>query len=122
MTDGAASAAEAVFGALWESLADLLGTAATATLLRRALRDAAAAGADVEGVTIVRDDLTHRYALPERWSTPGDAEAGAALGAIAAGLRPLLFELTGSVVLRRLERLEALEGLRVLTATPETAL
>src|SRR5690349_22345527 len=46
---GAETAACNLFGLLWEGLADLLGTAATATLLRRAALRGAARNADLAG-------------------------------------------------------------------------
>jgi hypothetical protein len=101
------SAAE-VFDLLWESLADVLGTAATATLLRRALRQAAARVSWSEPVTVARNGLDYEYRLPETWKQPGNEEAIGALRAVAAELRVLLVELTGPVVVRRLSRLAPL--------------
>jgi hypothetical protein len=101
------SAAE-VFDVLWESLADVLGTAATATLLRRALRQAAARPSWSEPVIVERNGLDYEYRLPETWKRPGNEEAIGALRAVAAELRVLLVELTGPVVVRRLSRLAPL--------------
>src|SRR5688572_27423237 len=56
VTLSGATAAE-LFGLLWDTMADVLGTAATATLLRRALKRAGARSADLGGVAIDRDDL-----------------------------------------------------------------
>jgi len=98
------SAAE-VFDVLWESLADVLGTAATATLLRRAIKQAAARASWSEPVTVARNGLDYQYRLPETWKQPGNEEAVGALRLVAAELRVLLVELTGPVVVRRLARL-----------------
>ena len=101
------SAAE-VFDVLWESLADVLGTAATATLLRRAIKRAASQTSWPEPVTVARNGLDYEYRLPETWKQPGNEETIGALRAVAAELRVLLVELTGPVVVRRLSRLAPL--------------
>jgi len=102
-----ASAAE-VFDVLWESLADVLGTAATATLLRRAIKRAASQTSWPEPITVARNGLDYEYRLPETWKQRGNEEAIGALRAVAAELRVLLVELTGPVVVRRLSRLAPL--------------
>jgi hypothetical protein len=101
------SAAE-LFYLLWENLADVLGIAATATLLRRAIKAAASKHPRAELVTVARKDLDYEYHLPETWKQPGNEEALAALRIVAAELRVLLVELTGPVVVRRLGRLAPL--------------
>ena len=101
------SAAE-VFDVLWESLADVVGTAATATLLRRAIKRAASQTSWPEPVTVARNGLDYEYRLPETWKQPGNEEAIGALRVVAAELRVLLVELTGPVVVRRLSRLAPL--------------
>jgi hypothetical protein len=98
------SAAE-LFDLLWESLADVLGTAATAILVRRAMKQAASLTSWPEPVIVARDGLDYKYRLPEPWKQPGNEEALGALRVVAAELRVLLVELTGPVVLRRLGRL-----------------
>lgn len=98
------SAAE-LFDLLWESLADVLGTAATATLLRRAIKGAASQTSWSEPVIVARKGLDYEYLLPETWKEPGNEKAVGALRVVAAELRVLLVELTGPVVVRRLERL-----------------
>ena len=100
----AKSAAE-LFELLWGSLADMLGTAATATLLRRAIKQAAAQTSWSEPVVVIRSGLDYEYRLPEAWQQPGNEKAVGALRVVAAELRVLLVELTGPVVVRRLARL-----------------
>jgi hypothetical protein len=97
-----------LFDLLWESLADVLGTAATATLVRRAIKAAASKTSWSESVTVARKGLDYEYRLPETWKQPGNEEALSALRVVAAELRVLLVELTGPVVVRRLARLAAL--------------
>lgn len=103
--DGA-SAAD-LFALLWETLADVLGTAAAATLLRRAIKRAAPRIAWSEPVVVTREGLDYVYRVPETWSQPGNDEAVDALRIVAAELRVLLVELTGPVVIARLGHLAA---------------
>ena len=107
-SDQDATSAAELFNLLWESLADVLGTAATATLLRRAIKQAAARASWSEPVTVARNGLDYEYRLPETWKQPGNEETIGALRAVAAELRVLLVELTGPVVVRRLSRLAPL--------------
>ncbi len=99
------SSAAKVFDLLWESLADVLGTAATATLLRRAIKRAAVQTSRPEPITVTRDGLDYEYRLPETWKQPGNKEAIESFRVLAVELRVLLVELTGPVVVRRLARL-----------------
>ena len=107
-SDQDASSAAKLFDLLWESLADILGTAATATLLRRAIKRAASQNSWSEPITVARNGLDYEYHLPETWKQPGNEEAIGMLRAVAAELRVLLVELTGPVVVRRLSRLAPL--------------
>jgi len=104
-SDHDVSSAAKLFDLLWESVADVLGTAATATLLRRAIKRAASQTAWREPITVARNGLDYEYRLPETWKQPGNEEAMGALRVVAAELRVLLVELTGPVVVRRLARL-----------------
>ena len=90
-----------LFAILWDALADLLGTAATATLLRRAAKRAAVRSPELAGLVIDRDGLAHRYKCPPAWN---DASEGTppALRELVAELRPLLIEMTGQIVIQHL--------------------
>lgn len=103
-SDQDATSAADLFDLLWESLADVLGTAATAILVRRAMKKAASGTSWSEPVIVSRDGLDYKYRLPETWKQPGNTAALAELRVVAAELRVLLVELTGPVVLRRLAR------------------
>jgi hypothetical protein len=103
-SDRVATSAADLFDLLWESLADVLGTAAGATLLRRAIKRAGARTASSESVSVTRNGLDYEYRVPETWKEPGD-EAVGELRIVAAELRVLLVELTGPVVVDRLGRL-----------------
>ena len=83
----------------------MLGTAATATLLRRAIKQAASKTSWSEPVVVMRNGLDYEYRLPETWKQPGNEKAVSALRVVTAELRVLLVELTGPVVVRRLGRL-----------------
>jgi hypothetical protein len=104
-SDQDATSAAELFDVLWGSLADMLGTAATATLLRRAIKQAASQTSWSEPVVVIRNGLDYEYRLPEAWKQPGNEKALGALRVVAAELRVLLVELTGPVVVRRLARL-----------------
>jgi hypothetical protein len=102
-----ASAAE-LFDVLWETLADVLGTAATATLVRRAIHKAAARIAWPEPVVVTRSGPEYTYRLPGAWKQPGNDESVDGFRVLAAELRVLLVELTGPVVITRLGQVAAL--------------
>jgi hypothetical protein len=116
----AVSAAE-LFDLLWESLADVLGTAATATLVRRALKQVAPQTVGSEPVIVTRNGLEYQYRLPETWKQRGNEEAVGALRVMAAELRVLLVEMTGTVVVARLGRLAAFgkSGINFSDETPK---
>jgi hypothetical protein len=106
---GTAHAATALFAMVWEALARVLGTAATAAIVRRALRRAAASNADLADLVIVHDDLRYRYTLPASWSQPGE-RGTLALRGLSAEIGRLLVELTGTVVIRLLEQIPELRA------------
>lgn len=93
--------AAAALEVLWNALADVLGSAATATLLRRAVTRGARRKPALLDVAITREKLEYRYATPTSWSMASD-EAMESFRLLVRELRPLLAELTGEVVLRRL--------------------
>ena len=105
--------AASLFDLIWECLADVLGTAATATLVRRALKRAARRHADLTGIVIGRNGFDYEYRVPEAWQqTSGDAVG--ALRELVRDLQPLLVEMTGQVVVRRLARLGPLRQLGIV--------
>jgi hypothetical protein len=93
-----------VFASIWEGLADVLGTAATATLVRRAVKEARASSPGLDGLQVTRDRFEYRYVLPQSWSADSVA-AQKDLRLVARRLTPLLTELTGPVVVNRLRGL-----------------
>ena len=102
--DQEASPAAELFELLWESLADVLGTAAAATLLRRAIKRATSHISSAELVIVVRNAPDYEYRLPETWRQPGNEEALSALRAVVAELRLLLIELSVRSGRKRLRR------------------
>ena len=93
-----------LFDLLWENLAELLGTAATATLVRRATKRLAAEAPAPPMVSVTRNTVTYQYEVPESWRRAADPDALRVLRAFAKELGVLLTRLTGSVVVERLER------------------
>ena len=106
-TAGAGLPACDLFAILWDALADLLGTAATATLLKRAARRAAARSPELAALVIRREGLACVYSCPSEWSR-GLAGTSPALRELVADLRPLLVEMTGQVVVQHLEQIPEL--------------
>ncbi len=89
------------FALLWSALHDVMGSAATATLLRRAAKHAETRAPDLGRFEVQRVRFEYRYVVPPSWADQsGDAHAS--LDALMRELRPLLVELTGAVVLQRL--------------------
>lgn len=105
--------AASLFELIWESMADVLGTAATATLLRRALKRAARRHAELSGVVIGRNDFDYEYRVPETWQHSGGDAVGA-LRELVRDLQPLLVEMTDQVVVRRLARVAPLGQLGIV--------
>jgi hypothetical protein len=110
--DGTSPTVLELFALVWATLADIVGSAATATLLRRAARLAASEMPELEQLVITREGLEYRYEVPQAWRN-GDGES--ALRALIRALGPLLVDLTGPIVIRRLEQLEPLRARGVLS-------
>lgn len=97
-----------LFEILWAELVDLIGTAGTAVLMRRALRRALVHSTELQELTIGRVDEEFRYVVPPSFTLTMGAPP--ALHHLADELRPLLAELTGEVALRHLERVPELQA------------
>lgn len=105
---GTPATAADVFGLLWRSLSDLLGSATTATLLRRSRNAVARRLPSAAELMIDRDGLVYRYTLPPPWSEVA-GEGLDVMRALADELRPLLMELTGGMIL---DQLDGIAGFR----------
>lgn len=95
-----------LFELLWTSLTDVLGSATTATLLRRSRNNLVPRLPELEDLRIDRRGLEYGYTLPESWkdvSTTSMEE----LRQLVDELGPLLVQLTGSVILRKLAAIPA---------------
>jgi len=99
--------ASELFTILWEALADILGTAAAATLLRRAAQRAVSLWPELAALSITRENLGYRYTVPSAWKDPAP-EQTEALCELARELWALLVDLTGSVVVNRLAQIPEL--------------
>src|SRR6185503_20515298 len=81
----------------------LLGTAATATLLKRAARRGAERNAELAMLIIRREGLAYGYSCPPGWSAASSGTPQA-LRDLVDELRPLLIEMTGQLVIQHLEQ------------------
>ena len=90
-----------LFGIVWDTMADVIGTTATATLVRRSIKRAASRRAELSAVSVVRQGLHYAYTVPDDWSRSG-SDPVVALRELVAELSPLLSELAGPVLVRRL--------------------
>jgi len=92
-----------LFELLWLALADMLGTAAAATLLRRAAQRAVLRWPELAWLQITRSTLEYQYKVPDAWNQPL-SKPPQALFELVRELWALLRELTGSVVVNRLSQ------------------
>jgi hypothetical protein len=104
----AALSCAVLFKILWDQLADILGTAATAVVLDRAARRARTRSHELDGLTISRLDGQFGYVVPPSFARAQGPSA--ALRSLFDELRPLLVELTGQVAVRHLEEAPELRG------------
>jgi hypothetical protein len=95
-----------LFSILWDELVELLGTATTSALLRRAMRRALPRSHELAELTIERVDERFGFVLPRSFALAKGPPP--ALRDLFDELRPLLEELTGQVALRHLEQVPAL--------------
>jgi hypothetical protein len=97
-----ASAAE-LFQRIWDEVVDLVGTAATAALLRRALKRASPKQPELAAVVLRREGLEYAWVLPAAWHDPERRDVVEHLRRLVRDdLHPLFRELTGLVIARRL--------------------
>jgi hypothetical protein len=104
-----------LFDLLWVALCDVLGNPATATLVRRSSKLAVLRQPQLAGLTIKREEFQYRYLLPNGW-TCSAVDSLAALRALVDELQPLLIEMTGQVVVRRLSAIPELRECGLLSA------
>jgi hypothetical protein len=90
-----------LFDLLWATLTDVIGPTATAALLQRSIKRAAADQPELLELVISREQFDYTYTLPTSW-TQTDTAPRSALTRVVRELWPLLADLTGQVVVRRL--------------------
>jgi len=110
--DSGCTAAQ-LFDLVWEAMADVLGTAATATLMRRSAKRAAARRRDLDLLVVSRSGFNYSYRVPDDWLVCG-TEPVMSVRELARELSPLLVELTGPVIIRRLSAIPALQRCDVM--------
>lgn len=106
-SDSASSTPSTILTEVWESMAEILGTAATATLIRRAAERGAGKMPNLTNLEISRDNLVRYYKVPESWRAPDQAQAVLEVSTLLDELRPLLARLTGQIVVRRIDAIAA---------------
>ncbi len=105
LDDSPVPPAARLFELLWAGLSNVLGSATTATLLRRSIKALeASASSPFEGLQIKRVGLEYAYELPPAWHqhSPEPIEA---FRTLVGELQGVLTGLTGEVVLRALDRI-----------------
>ena len=103
------AAAAELFQRLWDELSDLVGTAATAAVLRRALKRASAKQPALAAVVLRREGLEYAWGLPSAWHDPARRDAVEHLRRLVRDeLHPIFRELTGLVIARRLAQVPEL--------------
>lgn len=96
-----------VFQLIWTTLVGVLGATASATLVRRAARHAVATRPQCETLRmlgVTREGMQYRCDLPPSWDKDQGAHLNELRYLFQSALCPLLEELTGTVVIRLLER------------------
>ena len=86
---------------VWNVLVSVLGATATAALVRRAARNAAAARPEVPSfasLDVVRDGFNYRVVVPETWQYEDAAAFDELRAWFQRALCPLLVEMTGPVL------------------------
>src|ERR1700681_4546756 len=105
--DEIASSPSEIFDVLWTALVEILGSPATAALLRRSAKRRLGDFPELGKLAITRKGFEYAYAVPPDWKHANE-QSTAALQALIQDLCSLLLELTGPVVLHRLEALPQL--------------
>lgn len=105
-----------MFTILWQAVANVLGTAAAATLMRRAAKRALPRAPELAELSITRESLDYCFVVPPAWREPAAStpEWPPALCELSRELHALLVELTGTVVVNRLAQIPELRELHVV--------
>lgn len=105
-----------LFALIWDAIADILGTAAVAAIVRRAAQNAAVEHPELVDLVVLRENLGYRYTLPTAWSktTQVGLRGQGTFRVLVAEMGRLLVELTGTVVISRLEQIPELRDRRLV--------
>lgn len=95
------------FQLLWDHLSDLIGTSATATLVRRAAKHALPRAPGLSRLEIKRPTFEYEVLVPATWRDDGSDD----LKSLVRTLQPLLVELTGPIVVQRLRSIPELAAM-----------
>lgn len=110
-----------LFEKLRDALTHVLGSAATAALIRRAAKRAMENAPDptaLEGLEVILEGFDYRYELPPAWHQEGSEAALRAFRyVVEEHLRPIVLDLTGLVGARLLDPI--CELARHATVAPE---
>lgn len=106
-----------LFAVLWDELVDVLGSSATATLVRRAVKRGAGSQPKLAQLVIHRPAFEYEYVVPEEWTN--DAKGRDALTVLVQTLVPILEELTGPIVIQRLRSKPELTRAQIVNADGE---
>jgi len=105
--DKTSSTPSEIFDVLWAALVEILGSPATATLLRRSAKRRLGDFPELGKLAITRKGFEYAYAVPADWKHANE-RSNPALQALVQDVCSLLLELTGQVVLHRLRALPQL--------------
>jgi len=105
--DKTSSTPSEIFDVLWSALVEILGSPATATLLRRSAKRRLGDFPELGKLAITRKGFEYAYAVPADWKHANE-RSNPALQALVQDVCSLLLELTGQVVLHRLRALPQL--------------
>ena len=109
-----ACTAALLFNTIWDTMVDILGTVVTATLVRRSAKRAATRAEELALLTVDREGFEYACKLPSSWQD-ASPETVAAVRELAHELRPLLIELTGLVLIRRLSAIPLLRRCEIFS-------
>ena len=110
-----AATSEKRFALLWDDMVDLLGSSATATLLRRAAKHVASQQPTLRELVIHKPAFDYEYTVPPAWKNDGRDT----LALLVRALVPLLRELTGPIVIQRLRSIPELAQAQLLVDEAE---
>ncbi len=95
---------------VWRTLAETLGTTATAALIRRAARRASTSAPRLERFLVEGQGYSYRFQVPDEWAGDDDG-ARSDVRRLLEELCLLLRDLTGDVITAKLGHVQAIQPL-----------